>query len=393
MITRRSFLRSSIVVLTSISVGSCFGLRDRAERNARLNLDVGPLYPADENGVMLPAGFRSRIVARSGSAPHTGSTYLWHDAPDGGATFRTDTGGWIYVSNSELGWGHGGAGAIRFDASGNIIKAYPILENTNRNCAGGATPWGTWLSCEEVNYGMVWECDPYTQENARPLYALGRFSHEAVAVDTQKQHIYLTEDKPDGCLYRFVPAALDSRGFADLSSGSLEVAIVDESMSRVKWIPLPDPGASSWPTRYQLDSATRFNGGEGIVFYDGLISFATKGDNRIWSYHTQTERISIVYDASTHPNPILTGVDNIALAQDGSLLVGEDRGNLQIVAVTAGGKLTPFVQLSGHDYSEVTGPAFSPDGKRLYFSSQRGRTGSSSAGVTFEVSGPFHLWS
>jgi secreted PhoX family phosphatase len=373
-----------------MSVGSCFGLRDRRESKARLNLDIGPLSAADENGVMLPAGFSSRIIASSGLAPHIGSSYRWHDAPDGGAIFQTDTGGWIYVSNSELGRNRGGAGAIRFDASGHIIKAYPLLVNTSQNCAGGATPWGTWLSCEESEYGIVWECDPYGQELARPRYALGRFSHEAATVDTRKQHIYLTEDKPDGCLYRFVPASLNNEGFVDLSNGRLEVAVIDWSVSRVTWVAIPDPVASTRPTRYQLDSSAKFNGGEGIVFYDGLISFATKGDNRIWSYDTGTNRIFVAYDAITHPNPILTGVDNITLAQDGSLLVGEDGGNLQIVVVTHSGQLLPLIQLIGHDLSEVTGPAFSPDGKRLYFSSQRGRTGFSNAGITFEVEGPFH---
>lgn len=69
---------------------------------------IGSLQAPDENGVMLPAGFQSRIVARSGEQPVTSSSYLWHDAPDGGAVFATDDGGWVYVSNSEVGGGKGG---------------------------------------------------------------------------------------------------------------------------------------------------------------------------------------------------------------------------------------------------------------------------------------------
>jgi hypothetical protein len=390
MITRRSFLRSTVGIFAPLSVGSFLGSSYGSTSTTGRISNIGPLSPPDQNGLMLPRGFTSRIIARSGIAPHAGSPYLWHAAPDGGATFPTMEGGWIYVSNSELSRNRGGVGAIRFDALGKVIQAYPILENTNGNCAGGATPWDTWLSCEEVENGIVWECDPHGLSPAIPLLALGTFAHEAVTVDTQTNHLYLTEDKPDGLFYRFVPASLNSQGFPDLSAGSLEAAVVDWSTSKVKWVKIPIPDASDRPTRYQLSSSTKFNGGEGIVFYGGVVSFATKGDNRIWSYDTRTDRIFVIYDASTHPTPILTGVDNITLSKSGELIVGEDGGNMQIVAITKSRQLIPLVQLVGHDSSEVTGPAFSPDGRRLYFSSQRGTRGTSKGGMTFEVLGPFH---
>jgi secreted PhoX family phosphatase len=306
------------------------------------------------------------------------------------ATFPTDKGGWIYVSNSEIADDFGGVGALRFDVFGNIVDSYSILENTSRNCAGGATPWGTWLSCEEVNDGIVWECDPFGKLEGIPRPALGVFAHEAVTVDTQNNILYLTEDKRDGCFYRFVPASMTNDGRPDLSSGVLEVAVVDSSASLVSWLPVPDPSASSQPTRHQVASSTIFKGGEGIVFYRGVVSFATKGDNRIWSYDTATGQIKVLYDASTHPTPILTGVDNITLSQNGELVVSEDGGDLQIVKITKTNELVPLVQLVGHDASEITGPAFSPDGRRLYFSSQRGSAGNVNAGITFEVTGPFH---
>lgn len=387
MITRRTFLRSTMAMFMPLGLSSC---SHSPRSSTSLIENIGPLLPPDENGLMLYSGFTSRIIARSGTAPYPGSSYLWHDAPDGGATFATTDGGWIYVSNSEVDNDFGGAGAIQFNASGSIIQAYSILDNTSRNCAGGATPWGTWLSCEEVDNGIIWECDPYGQISPAPRQALGTFAHEAVTVDTSNHYLYMTEDKPDGCFYRFVPGSFNALGYPDLTSGTLEVAVIDGTTSNVTWAPVPDPDASTQATRYQVNISTAFNGGEGIVYFNKQVSFATKGDNRIWSYNTITGQISVLYDASTHSNPVLTGLDNIALSQDGELIVGEDGGDLQIVAITSSNKLIPLVQLTGHDASEVTGPAFSPDGKRLYFSSQRGTTGTSDGGISFEVTGPFH---
>lgn len=394
MHSRRSFLSTLIFSIASMPfagvISSCSRYdSDSGTSSTSLLSNIGPLLPPNQHGLMLPWGFKSRIIAYSGMQPYPGSSYTWHDAPDGGATFTTDDGGWLYVSNSEVANNLGGAGAIRFDSAGNIVQAYSILSNTNMNCAGGPTPWGTWLSCEEAETGRVWECDPYGQIMPVVYPALGIFAHEAITVDSRENILYMTEDKPDGRLYRFVPTALTPEGYPDLSSGTVQLAAIDSSSSTVSWITVPDPAAISQPTRYQLASATVFNGGEGIVYYDGVVSFATKGDNRIWSYNTATGKISIIYDASTHPNPILAGVDNITLSRDGELVICEDGGDLQVVAMS-NNKLVALAQLVGHDNSEITGPAFSPDGKRLYFSSQRGTTGTAGGGITFEVSGPFH---
>lgn len=394
MITRRSFLRTSAITLLGLTDSFLFGCRNRSnsgstQLSSALD-DIGPLLPPDNNGVMLPEGFSSRIIARSGIQPYIGSPYLWHNSPDGGATFSAEDNAWIYVSNSEVGNNLGGVGAIRFDESANIIDAYSILENSNQNCAGGPTSWNTWLSCEEHDSGIIWECDPYGILLPVQKPALGVFAHEAAALDITTNIIYLTEDKPDGCFYRFIPDSFTTDGSPDLNSGSLEVAIVDLQNLSVSWLPVPDPSALSQPTRYQVGSSAQFNGGEGIVFYNGVVSFATKGDNKILSYNTKSNLITVIYDVNTHPTPLLTGVDNITLSKEGALVVGEDGGDLQVVAITKSNKLVPLAQLVGHKSSEVTGPAFSPNGMRLYFSSQRGTSGISSDGVTFEITGPFH---
>jgi secreted PhoX family phosphatase len=220
--------------------------------------------------------------------------------------------------------------------------------------------------------------------------ALGTFQHEAVAVDPNHGQLYLTEDQSDGRFYRFTPESLTVTGFPDLSSGRLEVAqIVGAQQTEVVWQEVPDPNAFLIPTRLQVPESSPFNGGEGIWYHEGLVYFSTKGDDRIWAYDIAQQRIRIIYNARSLSGPELTGVDNITVSPTGDVLVAEDGGDMQIVAITTDGSIVPVVQVAGHDNSEVTGPAFNPSGNRLYFSSQRGATGASEDGVTFEVSGPF----
>ena len=348
--------------------------------------EIGPLGAPDAAGVRLPSGFTARVLAERGQ-PVAGTAYDWHTFPDGGATFPLADGGWVYVSNSEVPR-IGGVGAIRFDASGATSDAYRILDRTTGNCAGGPTPWGSWLSCEEYGRGQVWECDPLGVQGARARPALGVFKHEAVAVDPERWHLYLTEDESDGHLYRFVPAAMAPTGFPDLSAGRLEVASVAMD-GAVRWLEVPDPGfTGETPTRRQVAGATAFEGGEGIWHHEGVVYFSTKGDNRIWALDLAASRLSVLYDAETSSTPILRGVDNLTVSCCGDVLVAEDGGSMQIVAILPDGSLKPLVQVTGQDSSEITGPAFDPSGTRLYFSSQRG--GAEGQGITYVVEGPFH---
>jgi secreted PhoX family phosphatase len=371
---RRAFLRAGMASAAVAAIGP---------RLAACTPDPGPygaLKAADANGIKLPSGFTSRVLARSG-ATVPGTSYVWHGAPDGGATFPSAGGGWTYVSNSELGASAGGAGALRFASDGGIVGAGRVLSGTNRNCAGGPAPWGRWLSCEEIDAGRVWECDPAGVAPAVARPALGVFNHEAAAVDPVRKHVYLTEDKPDGRLYRFRPTAYPS-----LASGTLEVATV--AAGSVAWSPVPDPRATLTPTRYQVPTSTAFNGGEGAWYADGSLWFTTKGDNRLWELAVATGALSVVYDAGRFSNPVLTGVDNIVRAANGDLFVCEDGGDLQLVILSPDGDVWPFLQVTGQPGSELAGAAFDPSGSRLYFSSQRGPTGAG-PGVTYEVRGPF----
>jgi len=376
---RRNVMRAAVAGAGSVALGFTMTRPSFAYPAVPGTSPYGALQAADARGVQLPAGFTSRIVARS-SQVVTGTSYTWHAAPDGGACFA-DGDGWIYVSNSEVSTG-GGVGALRFDAAGNVVDAYRTLDGTRTNCAGGATPWNTWLSCEEVDRGYVYETDPFGADAAVRRDAMGRFKHEAAAADADHGVIYLTEDVSDGAFYRFRPTT-----WGNLATGTLQV--LTQTGSTLAWATVPDPDGSPTATRNQVANTKRFNGGEGCYYHGGICFFTTKGDNKVWAYDADANTLATVYDDNVSGAP-LTGVDNITGASgSGDLFVAEDGGNMEICIITPDDVVAPFLRVTGQSASEITGPAFNPAGDRLYFSSQRGTSGSSSGGLTYEVTGPF----
>ena len=392
MYRRREFVRGGLAGAAALALGPGFWRGALAAEPAKpAPGPYGPLRDPDANGLMLPDGFSSRVVARGG-VPVEGTAYQWHIFSDGAATYPTDDGGYILVSNSEVpAAGQGGASAIRFDPDGSIVDAYRVLGGTSTNCAGGPTPWGTWLSCEEIDAGQVWECRPEGPASAAVVHpALGVFKHEAVCVDPAGERLYLTEDEGDGCFYRFTPAS-----YPDLSAGLLELARVRDS-GAVDWLEVPDPAATTTPTREQVPEATRFRRGEGIWFDTGTVYIATTGDSRIHAYDVQAERIEVLYDAGALENPPLTDVDNVTVSQSGDLFVCEDNGGadpFDIALITPDREVSRFLKATGPQHgdaetdaaSELAGVVFDPSGRRMYFASQRAYF----TGVVYEVSGPF----
>ena len=342
----------------------------------------GLVLPGAAGALSLLPGFTARVIALGGQRMSVG--YEYPIFPDGAATFPDPavTGGWYHVVNSEVPGG-GAVSSIRFAPDGTIVGAQRVLGGTSMNCAGGPTPWGTWLSCEEVEGGYVWECDPTGANPPVRRPALGAFVHEAVAVASDGR-IYLTEDRPDGGFYRFTPTSP-----GDLSAGLLEIA-TGTAPGPVTWVAVPRPTAAWGATRHQVPGTMRFDGGEGVDTDGTTVWFSTKGDNRIWAYSTASGVVTLRYQAG-RPS-LLAGVDNLHYdAASDVLLIAEDGDDMQLVALFPDNTVTAVLQVLGHEISEITGPRFSPDGSRLYFSSQRGGSGPLGLplGVTYEVSGPW----
>ncbi|MCU0767887.1 MAG: PhoX family protein [Burkholderiaceae bacterium] len=379
--TRRAMLQRSLALAGAATLGLAQWRAAFASTRTGTG-PYGPLGKPDANGVRLPAGFAARLIAVSGQRV-AGSSYEWHFQPDGGDTFAMPGGGWVYVSNSELNGTAGGVGAIRFDAAGEIVDAYPILSGTKYNCAGGATPWGTWLSCEEFRNGRVWECDPRQRSQGVVRPALGVFTHEAAVVDPATGIIYMTEDDDTSRLYRFTP-----RAWGDLGDGWLEAASVDAAGS-VTWVPV----SSKRP--YRGRDSTAFARGEGAWFSGGVLYFCTTSDDLVWALDVARGRLEVIYDAAALGEAApLREPDNVTVhASSGDIFVCEDDDNLECVLLAnlPGGRVAaPFLQFVGHEGSEVAGAAFSPDGQRLFITSQRGIGRKyDSPGMTFEIRGPF----
>ena len=382
-VNRREFIGRGAAGAAAITFGPAF-IKEALAAPARAGASpYGALAAADANTVALPAGFTSRVIARS-NLPVGPSTYMLPIFPDGQATYRTADGGWVLVTNSEsLSQLGAGASGTRFGPDGSIKSAYRILGGTDVNCAGGPTPWGTWLSGEEGADGMIWECDPAGVLPAEARPALGVFPHEAACVDPVEGRVYLTEDVFNAAFYRFTPD-----DYPDLSSGTLEVAILDESMN-VTWARVPDPttAQTGTPTRQQVPESYKFANCEGIWYSRGVAYFTSKVDKKVWAYDIRAGKMDILFDRELALDSSLDAVDNVTVTPTDDVLVCEDGGNMEIGIITSDRQVAPLIRFEGseHDNSELCGVAFSPDGKRLYVTSQR----ANGVGAIYEISGPF----
>jgi secreted PhoX family phosphatase len=414
----------------------------------------GRLLP-DPVGVLdLPVGFRYRVVSEAGETLPNGAALP--DRFDGTGAFAGPGGTVRLVRNHEQSGAtafptvaaadssvvydagaSGGTSTVVLDRENRKSDEYVSLAGTFNNCAGGVTPWGTWLTCEETetkaggqfakDHGFVFEVDPAHPANntaPTPLVALGRFAHEAAALDPSTGDVYLTEDasNPHGLVYKCVPSD-PTPSYGSLRAGGILYAMQCSSSGTfvpdlsvyatpgteltVAWVAVPDRLAAAVSTRKQFAyagnpggaPATRSRKFEGAWWADGqahiVCSFARPSDGslaahdgQVWSLDPAagTLTLEVAFAVNVEPNglgaDLPDGPDNITVSPWGGLILCEDGEGVQhLLAVAPDGSTSLFAR-NHRDDSEFAGATFSPDRKTLFVSIQ-------SPGTTFAITGPF----
>jgi len=448
-ISRRELLRNSALTGAGIALAGSLGpLLESGFAAAKGPGGYGPLVPDTAGMLDLPAGFSYKVLYRAqawstiGVTPSALTTgEVAPNAADGTGSFAGPRGGTILVQNKECSPGDpgpvphtvptydpaaaGGTTNLFIDRQGNLVSHVASLAGTTRNCAGGVTPWGTWLTCEEtdatsggVRHGYVFEVDPWGNDTAAvPLKGLGRFEHEALAIDPKKGDVYLTEDAstPNGLFYKFVPNdrrgrygslqaggslfAMKAGGLVDLS----QVTDVGTSLD-VTWVPVPNPdpdiagGQPRVRSQFTADQITRSKKFEGAWWGHGRVwincSFAktaadvggvgTPHEGQVWTYDPKRERLTL--EVRFEPGGLFDGPDNITVSPHGGVFLAEDGdGDQYVIYIDKRNQAFAFaknrIQFDG-GFQEFTGPNFSPDGRFLFVNTQQ-------PGITYAITGPW----
>lgn len=388
----------------------------------------------------LPKGFNYTAISITGQPMNDGGTVP--GAHDGMAAFRGPNNSTILVRNHEVSANGGNpvvpSNGVKYDQLGGgtvsivvgpdrlVRSQYASLAGTIRNCAGGPTPWGSWITCEEnvstIGQGGNTKMHGYNFEvpasaelmvaDPTPLVAMGRFNHEAVAVEPETGYVFQTEDRGDSLFYRFrpnVPGNLSQGGILEAlkitdprasgrnvdSNGSSNTATGYRDLKGVPltatWVTINDPNPPADTVRVEgkTSGATRFTRGEGAWYGNGQTYFVCSngGDDRVgqvWAYQSSSDPsqglLTLVVEAQA--SDPLAAPDNICVAPFGDLFLCEDgSGTEYVVGVNTEGELYRFAEnaLNG---SEFAGACFSPDGNTLFVNMQ-------SPGITFAIWGPW----
>lgn len=450
-ISRRRFLRAA----AAVSVGFSGLQRHIAWADAAgVESGYGSLRPDPQGILDLPKGFSYRVISRTGDPMADG--LLLPGAPDAMATFAGANGRTLLVRNHELtagakaagafgennqlmnklpkkdfyDWGHGkdpslgGTTTVVIGADGSVEKQFMSLAGTIRNCAGGPTPWGSWVTCEETmqladelhekNHGYNFEVPARAKVGRAdpvPLRDMGRFNHEAIAVDPQSGIVYETEDRGDGLIYRFIPNKKGKlaeggrlQALVVIDAPGLDTRNWEETLVRpgepmaVRWIDMENVRSPKDDLRLRgfAKGAALFARGEGMWYGQEAIYFAcTSGGSahkgQIWRYMPSPhegaageKKVPGHLELFVEPNDgaIVDNADNLTVAPWGDLVVCEDGPEDQyLVGVTPAGQLY-HLAYNAYNESEFAGAVFSPNGETLYVNIQN-------PGLTLAIQGPW----
>lgn len=434
----------------------------------------GPLKRDPAGLLDLPEGFQYRALSTAVLGSDSDKRFsqrlsngeLVPARHDGMAAFTGLAGLTVLVRNHELDPGHkpavdpggrrrydrrgtGGTTTLWVDADRTLVRSFPSLAGTFRNCAGGPTPWGSWLSAEECVYtpgaedaklndpnpkvserhGYMFEVDAHAEGlvDPVPIKAMGRFYHEAIAVDPQSGTVYMTEDRWDGLLYRYRPDVLTQgkKRIADMKPGDLALGgtlealrIVDHPSAltqnhdqrafavgqswSVDWVAIPvrdpdidsendgvlgRPRAAATSTRAQgfALGAAQFARNEGITHHQRSLYFcATNGGRekagQVWRLEPATQRLTLVLEPDDRA--LMDGPDNLTPAPNGDLIVCEDGEDVDFVlGITPQGRIYRLARNAYND-EEFAGACFAPDGQTLFVNCQ-------DPGITYAIWGPW----
>ena len=413
ILSRRHFLRAAGSLASLLPLGSLVSCSGRGP------LPSGML--ADPDGILdLREGFRYVVIERAGEPMEDG--YRVPGRPDGMACFSAPDGSYVLMRNHEISpgdcdnspyypgqsappeaynpAGFGGVTRVVVDPTDlSRISSNLVLIGSSRNCAGGPSPWG-WLSCEETvvpGHGYVFLCSPEADRvaAARPIVGYGRYNHEAVAVDPATSVAYLTEDRNDGALYRFVPDTPD-----DPFSGRLQaMAVVGQNnldtssgfdvgeTRAITWVDVrePDPAGDTVRREAAERGAAIIKRGEGICYADGQIYICSTtggptGNGQLFALDIAEQTLTVV--AHSEDGAVLDNPDNITTSAEGDLVMAEDGGGDQYVRVLAAdGDIYPLAR-NARSSGEMAGVCFSPDGRVLFVNLQID-------GITVAITGDF----
>lgn len=395
--------------------------------------------------VALPHGFQAHTFGAIGSLMSDGN--LTPVAHDGMAAFAAGGGRVRLLRNHEDRNGPtqpiasqnaydpmGGGGVVTLEVGPDrqLLRDFVSLNGTIVNCAGGPTPWGSWLSCEETTagtkagyekpHGYVFEVPSSANGPVEPvpLKAMGRFSHEAVAIDPSTGIAYLTEDAnrdPGSGFYRFLPNQTPGKQGSLQAGGKLQLAKVQGEPHKemftgksigqsfdITWVDVNEPDPENAEDNRSAvfeqgleQGAARFDRLEGCWYGDGSVFFhdtsggaANKG--QVWQYIPAREKLILIFESPG--SEVLDSPDNLTVSPWGGIVMCEDGGGVDFVrGLTADGKVFDIAKNILND-SEWAGATFSPDGKTLFVNIQGATSGAPAdhegEGLTVAIWGPWH---